>query len=245
MARKLFDTKTIQKEFQLAKQDINSKEQLFNGCYYMITSVAENISKRFRKKYPDDFEDILQNIRLNIWNVIEKLVTISQDEEQFTKLLVSSVIFSFRVNYRKYKKSNPVSVFPSISENSSWEPDEEVAIEIPIFSDNNHSDEHSHEKDIVARVPLLYVSKIDSELHNKKLLSDLFDSIIYKVNTYLVDFSEKEKSAFNYLVKEVLKDNVPSKFYLVELYDIPNYKQYINYTKYLIRRAITDLKKEI
>src|ERR1700686_3932759 len=86
------------------KPTSNNLNILYDELDYIILSVANGIGKAFRKSYPDDFEDILQQIRMEVFQTLSNVCNISIDGEQLQKILVKVIIYAFIDNYKKFKK---------------------------------------------------------------------------------------------------------------------------------------------
>jgi len=82
----------------------------------LVTDVTNNIAKKFRHTFPDDFADLQQQCRMDVFLVIDKICQISYSGEQLAKILVKVIIYSFIDNYNKYKKTRMLDV----SSPTSW-----------------------------------------------------------------------------------------------------------------------------
>ena len=81
-------------------------EQLYNDTVYPhIQNTGKKIASYYKHKHQEDYEDIMQLISMDMWRVLEKLLTISDNSASFMRILTSAVNFSFRTHYGKLKKT--------------------------------------------------------------------------------------------------------------------------------------------
>lgn len=76
----------------------------------LVVDVTNNISKNFRSRNPEDFEDLQQQTRMEVFNVLDKIVNISFTGEQLAKILVKVIIYSFIDSYKEYKKERYIKL---------------------------------------------------------------------------------------------------------------------------------------
>ena len=76
----------------------------------LVIDVTNNISKNFRNNHREDFEDLQQQTRLEVFNVLDKIVNISFTGEQLAKILVKVIIYSFIDSYKAYKKERYIKL---------------------------------------------------------------------------------------------------------------------------------------
>ena len=84
----------------------NELNDLFNDTVYPhIVSTGGKIASYYKHKHPQDYEDILQLICMDVWRVMERLLDISEDSASFMRILTSAINFSFRTHYGKLKRT--------------------------------------------------------------------------------------------------------------------------------------------
>lgn len=75
----------------------------------IILSVLQRMSKNFRHKRPDDFDDIVQSVKMDIYKILEKLASISETGNQILSISVKASMWSFKTNYRILNKQRGIS----------------------------------------------------------------------------------------------------------------------------------------
>ena len=110
MIRKRFETEEVDRVLGLYKRDPSSDnlEQLYVALDSIIETVTARIAKTFRSKNPEDFLDIKQNVKIDIYKVLPKLSSISTTGNQVIAITVNACVWSFRTHYKKWKKDNPI-----------------------------------------------------------------------------------------------------------------------------------------
>lgn len=234
----------IQNEFHKAKENNIYLESLYNSIQFIITNVTNNKAKRFRRKYPQDFEDLQQVIRLDIWRVFERLLGLSYTADQFIRILISAISFSFRSNYKRLKKTLPVSVGGTYVA-FDWAPDEDVPIELTLEEVFDVADQSANEIRLqsLLTLPSEYVnSSIDLALDISTLTDDIFKKAL-KLNRFN---AEPELTIIEFCLSSYLRGREPSKILISSFFDSPNISWFfIDYAKILIKIAIIQHMREL
>lgn len=128
--------KTDKVELVLAEYKANPCEatldELYNVIDPIILTVVSRISHTFKKKKPDDFLDLQQNVRVSIYKILKKLADISATGNQVIAVVVKATVWSLKTHYRKYKRTTPVTNVGDYYMGGSWRPEYEVPIEVPL-----------------------------------------------------------------------------------------------------------------
>lgn len=132
-----FDTEEVDSVLAKYKKRPNSVTlaALYESVDPIVSGVTSRIARRFSKKHPDDFLDIQQNVRIAIFNILEKIANMSETGNQIISIIVSATVWSFKTNYRAFKRKTPVSG-DSPTSISTWTPEYNVPIEVPYPSTN-------------------------------------------------------------------------------------------------------------
>lgn len=85
--------------------DIN---ELYEELDPLIVKSLNRLCYYYKNTHPEDFADIRQMVRVNLWQSLPKLLTIATDEQSLTRIIVNAISFSFKVNYKKVKKYNDI-----------------------------------------------------------------------------------------------------------------------------------------
>jgi hypothetical protein len=106
-----YDSKLVGHYFDLYKA--NPTEEglalLYMALDPIILSVLQRMSKNFRHKHPDDFEDITQCVKMDVYKILEKLTSISETGNQVLSISIKASMWSFKTNYRSLKKQQCLS----------------------------------------------------------------------------------------------------------------------------------------
>jgi hypothetical protein len=79
-------------------------DALYSSLDPLITKTTQRIAYYYRHKNPADFADIQQNVRIDMWKALPKLLTLATDEQSLTRLVVTAINYSFKVHYKGVKK---------------------------------------------------------------------------------------------------------------------------------------------
>lgn len=82
---------------------------LYTALDPIVLSVLQRTSKNFRHKHPDDFDDLVQSVKMDIYKILEKLTKMSETGNQVLSIIIKAAVWSFKTNYRVLKKQRGVS----------------------------------------------------------------------------------------------------------------------------------------
>ena len=241
MSKSKFDTTDVDKAFHIYKKSPSSYtlEALYNTLDPIITTVTERIAKRFRHNVPDDFLDIQQNVRCDIFRILEKLSYISHTGNQVLSIVVKASVWSFKTNYAKYKRKTPVtSDGISVGRNySGWEPDNEVPIEVRVESalGCGMSSEEAYDPLDISPLILAKVWKNPSQ-YDTIYLKRLPDVILTKV-LEANRFKDKE-GIVKFCVSSFLEGRDPSVALISRRWNDSNSTFWPKYSKVLLKQTI-------
>lgn len=85
--------------------DIN---ELYEELDPLIVKSLNRLCYYYKNTHPEDFADLRQQVRIDMWKSLPKLLSIATDEQSLTRIIVNAISFSFKVNYKKVKKYNDV-----------------------------------------------------------------------------------------------------------------------------------------
>ena len=106
-----YDSTLVEQRFKEYKAN-PSKDRLallYLSVDPVILSVLQRASKNFRHKHPEDFDDLVQSVKMDIFKILEKLVSISETGNQVLSIVIKASTWSFKTNYRLLKKQRSVS----------------------------------------------------------------------------------------------------------------------------------------
>lgn len=213
---------------------------LYNSVENIINTVSKNIAKTFSRKNAEDFKDIQQEIRLQIYKILPRLSVLSVDGEQLIRILVSAVIFSFRSAYKKYKKATPVKVATGQAINhifitNDWQPDENVLVEFSYEELTDPIFECNVPKKVVHYSFLKIDSQIESSIYIKQVFQQLLELVLLN-NRY-----KHYESIIKFCLLSLLHNRQPSLLLLNTYTQTTKATFFINYTKYLIKLSLLQL----
>jgi hypothetical protein len=81
--------------------DINA---LYEELDPLIVKTLNRICYYYRHTHPEDFADIRQAVRIDLWKALPKLLTIASDEQSLTRIIVNAIGYSFKIHYKAVKK---------------------------------------------------------------------------------------------------------------------------------------------
>lgn len=85
-------------------------DALYSDIDNIVVSVTQNISKKFRQKNYSDFEDLQQQVRLDIYRYLPRILENCIDAEQLVRIIVAASVIRFRFAYMNFLKRTPVIV---------------------------------------------------------------------------------------------------------------------------------------
>jgi hypothetical protein len=245
---KKIDPELIQESFYKAKENNDYLESLYENIQFIIDSVTNNKAKRFRKKYPQDFEDIQQGVKIEIWRVFNKLLNLSYTADQFIRILISAISFSFRSNYKRLKKTLPVSVGGGYI-NVDWKPDEDVPIEITIetvfgqFGKTSYDTFKEKKLREVGEYPSEYV---DSSIDLAIDLSTLNEKVFFKALELNRFKKDTELMIIEFCLASYLRGREPSRMLISSFFNNGSTTWFfLNYSKVLLKIALLTYAKEL
>ena len=106
-----YDSTLVEQRFKEYKAS-PSKDRLallYLSVDPIILSVLQRISKNFRHKHPEDFDDLAQSVKMDIFKILEKLVNMSETGNQVLSIIIKAATWSFKTNYRYLKKQRGIS----------------------------------------------------------------------------------------------------------------------------------------
>lgn len=129
MAIKRFETDDIERVLFKYKQNPSEEnlDELYNKIDHIIVTITNRIASGFSHKYPDDFMDLQQNVRISIYRILPKLATISVSGNQVVAIIVKATVWSFKSRYAAYKRKTPVKGTFGV-----WQPDNDIPIEVQL-----------------------------------------------------------------------------------------------------------------
>jgi hypothetical protein len=90
--------------------DTIDTETLFNDLEPLITQSLNRIAYMYRHRYPADFEDISQLVKMDIWRTLPKLLALASSMDSLTRLVVTAINYSFKSHYRDVRKKNKLEL---------------------------------------------------------------------------------------------------------------------------------------
>lgn len=178
----------------------------------VILNVTKKIAYSYRYRYPEDWEDILQAIRIDIWKSLPKLIALSSSDLSLIKLVASASILSFRLNYKKLKKHSLLKI-PFVYHTTDLSP----------FFKINIDDLEGH---------LSYEAGTSEEFFANRYLSRVQEKALT-----LNRFEGKERQIVNYLITEILKGIYPARSLVMTTFGISKnkYSFFLRYAETLIK----------
>lgn len=85
--------------------DIN---ELYEDLDPLVVKSLDRLCYYYKNTHPEDFADLRQQVRVDMWKSLPKLLSIATDEQSLTRIIVNAISFSFKVNYKKVKKHNDI-----------------------------------------------------------------------------------------------------------------------------------------
>lgn len=221
MYRKI-DVMPIEPIFLRCKSSITEDNvaELYTSIDSIIDRITKNISKTYRRKHAEEFEDLQQSIKLEIFKVMPRLVGISIDAEQFVRLLVSSILYKFKQEYSILKKKQPIEFYETHPSDNGWKPDNDVLI--IHYLDLDKEEETSPSEGSIAPSQEYYV-----------YLSGLKDRLLSLAKDYN-RFKDKEEIIL-FCIDYILKGQTLSRRLLKKMYNINNIAFWIRYSEVLLR----------
>jgi|ERR1035438_9621103 hypothetical protein len=245
---KHFDSKEVEiflKEYKLNPCEI-TLDNLYNSIDHIVLAVTSKIATSFSKKYPADFEDIQQNVRITIYRILPKLASISITGDQIIAIVVKACVWKFKSSYARFKKKTPVQ-----GTMGDWMPDNEVAVEVPLEvvlgADNGKQTRSGKDWDEYTR--LKYEVKttatarvwINPSQFERLYLQRLPEQVL---NLALSKNRFREKDTLvKFCLQSLIEGRDASTILISKKWDTSSPVWWINYSTILLRLAIIDTIK--
>ena len=190
-------------------------EDLFNDLNPLITQTTNRIAYLYRHKWPADFEDIQQLVRLDVWKFLPKLLTLATSKDSLTRLVITAINYSFKSHYRNLRKKNN---YPSMN--------------------------NSNTVVITSSIDELHDVGIDTAARTEALL-DLgnVQSVVLKRTIDLNRWTGDEQDAVNYCVLTMLHGREPSRKVLKVVYGITKGMYLIHYSRTLLKICVLQMMR--
>lgn len=194
-------------------------EDLFNDLNPLITSTTNRIAYLYRHKWPADFEDIQQLVRLDVWKFLPKLLSLATSKDSLTRLVVTAINYSFKSHYRNLRRKNH---YASAHEQDAY---------------------NGAFKDIeVKPIDELHDIGIDTAARTEALL-DLgsIQSLVLKTALRKNRWKGEEADAVNYCVLTLMHGREPSRKVLKVVYNVTKGMYLIHYSRTLLKICVLDV----
>lgn len=221
MARDRFPVELLVQPFNLYKLN-KSKEDLdnlYNDIDNIILSVTRNISKKFRQKNLSDFEDLQQQVRLDIYRYLPRILENCVDAEQMVRILVAASVIRFRFAYMNFLKRTPVIVEGSMvklgntKNNSKNQYDVEhkeftPRFNVPIFMIFSPSDDifSNYTKVSPTQIYSVYINELKNRILAEVKIINRFKNnenlVMYYIDCFLRDITPSRE-----ILKNIFKAN--------------------------------------
>lgn len=236
--KKRFKSEKIHKALMKYKSKSNEENlhSLYEELDFIINQVTKNIARSFSRKHPDAFEDIRQNIKIEIYNRLEKLARLSIDGENLVCILVSATCLIFNTYYRKWERDTPYDSLVDASKASEEFHPISGMMEVGI---NDIDPTHIDEEDQVYSKAIVWSKPIVEE----KLKLQDFLRIVQVEAVALSNFENKELIEF--CVNSLLSGRQPSLAIIQKLWKVEDPGFWPSYALVLIRLAILKAKRSL
>ncbi len=194
-------------------------EDLFNDLNPLITSTTNRIAYLYRHKWPADFEDIQQLVRLDVWRFLPKLLSLATSRDSLTRLVVTAINYSFKSHYRNLRKKNH---YHSAHEQDTYNAAFGGPVQEPI------DELHDIGIDTAARIEALL------DLGNIK-------SLVLKTALKKNRWKGEEADAVNYCVLTLMHGREPSRKVLKVVYGVTKGMYLIHYSRTLLKICVLDV----
>lgn len=193
-------------------------EDLFNDLNPLITQTTNRIAYLYRHKWPADFEDIQQLVRLDVWKFLPKLLSLATSRDSLTRLVVTAINYSFKSHYRNLRRKNH---YCTTNEGGTF-------IE--------------HE---VKPIDELHDIGIDTAARTEALL-DLgnVQSLVLKAALAKNRWKGDEQDAVNYCVLTLMHGREPSRKVLKVVYNVTKGMYLIHYSRTLLKICVLQMLRE-
>jgi hypothetical protein len=196
-------------------------EDLFNDLNPLITQTTNRIAYLYRHKWPADFEDIQQLVRLDVWRFLPKLLSLATSRDSLTRLVVTAINYSFKSHYRNLRRKNHyVSAHEQDAYNGAFS--NIVTVQEPI------DQLHDVGVDTAARTEALL------DLGNVQ-------SMVLKAALEKNRWKGEEADAVNYCVLTLMHGREPSRKVLKVVYNVTKGMYLIHYSRTLLKICVLQI----
>jgi len=233
-----YDSTLVEQTFQAykASPSLEGLALLYLSLDPIILSVLQRTSKNFRHKHPDDFDDLVQSVKMDIYKILEKLANISETGNQILSIIVKASIWSFKTNYRVLKKQRGVS-FEYMSE--------VIADRIAVQDHEEYTNSGYYVIPMPVDFDFSLLSLVSTPPNQyacsllKRLPSDIVEQALYK-NRY------KDKApVLKFCIECYLEGRSPSSMLIAKRWNISNASFWIRYSFVLLKLSILNVYKGI
>lgn len=194
-------------------------EDLFNDLNPLITQTTNRIAYIYRHKWPADFEDIQQLVRLDVWKFLPKLLSLATSKDSLTRLVVTAINYSFKSHYRNLRRKNH---YISGHEQDAYNAAFRGIVQEPI-------DE-------------LHGVGIDTAARTEALLDlDNVYSLVLKTALKKNRWKGEEADAVNYCVLTMMHGREPSRKVLKVVYGVTKGMYLIHYSRTLLKICVLQI----
>ena len=240
-----FQTNEVDKVLLLYKGNPceETLDALYNSIDHIVVTVTSKIATGFSRKFPDDFEDIQQNVRITIYKILPKLASISTTGNQVISIIVKASIWKFKSCYASYKKKTPVKF--AYGDPNTWMPEHNVGVEVQLElamggMESDHSTGENASGTIVNdfMVPKVWVNSNQFEtLYLKTLPDEVINRALAK-NRYT-----DKVSLVRFCLLSLIEGRDASLMLISKKWDESNASWWNKYSTVLLKLAIIDIIK--
>jgi hypothetical protein len=217
MAYAKFPVEKLIQPFQLYKLNKckDTLDDLYCDIDHIIISVTRNISKKFRQKNFSDFEDLQQQVRLDIYRYLPRILENCIDAEQLIRIVVAASVIRFRFAYMNFLKKTPVMVEGGIIKLGGKPHRFDTQVKdfiprfpVPIFMCFNMSDDvfSNYSKTNPDQIYRLYLVELKTRIlavvKEKNRFPDNENLVLYYIDCYLRDVVPSRE-----ILKNIFKAN--------------------------------------
>lgn len=237
---KHFDTIEVEKVLLAYKGNPSEAnlDLLYNSIDHIILKVTCKIASGFSKKFPADFEDLQQNVRISIYKILPKLASISVSGNQVIAVVVKATVWSFKSRYAQYKRKTPVKF--DYAEPNDWMPTHEVGVEVQLELAMGGVEADLPDEGTGSIVNDFMLPKVwkNSNQFETMYLKMLPEEILNKA---LVKNRYKDKSSLvRFCLLSLIEDRDASRLLISKKWDISSASFWLQYSTVLLKLAILE-----
>ncbi len=246
MARKNFSTIHLVQPFTDYKLDKtkDNLDDLYIGIDDIVVSVTRNIAKKFRQKNTSDFEDLQQQVRLDIYGYLPRILESCIDAEQLVRILVAASVIRFRFAYMNFLKKTPVILPGNTDKLESWH-----------SSSNGKRPIHANKDGFVPRfpVPIFMIFATSDDVfsnYTKVEPNQIYNIYINELKTRiltevkLLNRFKPNEHLVVYYVDCYLRDVIPSREILKNIFKSNKIGFWSKYAEVLLRAILLKVLRE-